>query len=853
MTSGSVPSAAFSPRPDDDDDVRWALSTALVQWNRGGKADAVVWLRRAAEAADASGAPARAQELRGHAAGLAESLWVKPSADDIEIDIDIDRGGPLPPPPEAVIAAQRKSQRPGPPLPSFQSHTPEPQSLGSVDSDRGHFASAPEIVLEEEALDPTELEEILDYVGEDDVEYLEEVPRAAQSAREAAVGRSLHEFSDRLSSADVEPTEAEAVIAYHEAEPLEFTNAPAEDSAALHDRISDTEAFELQPAPSERPSATVMEREAPGLRAPFEQRVEEDDDDFEDRATLVPSSDDGSEAEPLEFDLSASPLDPVLPAVAFDDSDESLVKPSSRALGAAKLPTLSPESIARSPESIAPSSQDLLVGASELAIDADIHPEYQQDSVDLGADWAPIESDRASAIHRAPSSAAPALIELPDSPATLAHGVEAEIEAAPETMDAEWLEEAVESRSSEPLSIDEDDLISVTSVPPESLPALEFPSEPPGPLSDRPASSPRIEIEALVESLPEEALQAPLEDRQTFPGASVESAVGAAEPQSLLSAETLRGATAITEPPTAAVATPAALAATPVAHTPAAATPLTDVPAATVSVVPSSAPAALTQSSRPTPLWSQGTVVDGIDLMTTRGFEDLPEEVQERLAQLARVEVLAAGEEVGLFGAAIVTHGQVGVMPAFADEAGASGMQADVVFTRGTLEDSIALRVVAKVDDTRVAVWDSKPLAEAIEDCPWVHDELRLIADRYLALCGAALGPLGERLDESLRSTVFQRLEVRTFSPFESLTTAGQPLPGLFVVGGGRVEILSGDQVAEEKSPGDFLFATAIMSGAKSPATARAGAQGALVLFAPRSVAHELMISVPPLLEVLAG
>src|SRR5690606_17293289 len=66
----------------------------------------------------------------------------------------------------------------------------------------------------------------------------------------------------------------------------------------------------------------------------------------------------------------------------------------------------------------------------------------------------------------------------------------------------------------------------------------------------------------------------------------------------------------------------------------------------------------------------QGTFVDGVDLSTTRGFEDLPEDVQLSLAQNVRLETLAEGEEVGLFGAAIITHGQVNVMPAFADESG---------------------------------------------------------------------------------------------------------------------------------------------------------------------------------------
>ncbi len=48
---------------DDNDDVAWALQTAGVQWNRGGRADAIVWLRRAVDTAVDLGLHERAQEL----------------------------------------------------------------------------------------------------------------------------------------------------------------------------------------------------------------------------------------------------------------------------------------------------------------------------------------------------------------------------------------------------------------------------------------------------------------------------------------------------------------------------------------------------------------------------------------------------------------------------------------------------------------------------------------------------------------------------------------------------------------------------------------------------------------------
>lgn len=246
-------------------------------------------------------------------------------------------------------------------------------------------------------------------------------------------------------------------------------------------------------------------------------------------------------------------------------------------------------------------------------------------------------------------------------------------------------------------------------------------------------------------------------------------------------------------------------------------------------------------------------VVEGISLESVRGFEDLPPEAQRALARAARVETLGTEEEVGAFAAALVTRGTVGIMPSIADVAGGFASAGDVVFTQGSLKDGISLRVVALEDDTRVAVWDSAALEAATADCPWVADELREVADRFQALGGATLGLLGERLDDGLRSTVTERLEVQRLLPGDRVVEAGAAVPGLCVVGAGRIELVDGEVVRDELGPGDFLFATEILSAGSAPLTARAGSSGALLLRAPRAAAHELMLSVPPLLEILAG
>src|SRR5690606_33556114 len=60
--SGSVLTVP-PPRDDDHDDVAWALRAASAQWRRDATADAIGWVRRAAETAEEIGSFDRAAEL----------------------------------------------------------------------------------------------------------------------------------------------------------------------------------------------------------------------------------------------------------------------------------------------------------------------------------------------------------------------------------------------------------------------------------------------------------------------------------------------------------------------------------------------------------------------------------------------------------------------------------------------------------------------------------------------------------------------------------------------------------------------------------------------------------------------
>jgi CRP-like cAMP-binding protein len=236
-----------------------------------------------------------------------------------------------------------------------------------------------------------------------------------------------------------------------------------------------------------------------------------------------------------------------------------------------------------------------------------------------------------------------------------------------------------------------------------------------------------------------------------------------------------------------------------------------------------------------------------------RGLEDLPPEGQVSLVRQAAIETLNTEEEVSSFGLALVVRGAVNVMPTIADVSCARASKGEIVWSQGNLEDGVALRLVAAEDSTEVAVWDASVLNAAVRDLPWVIEDLKTLADRYQALAGVAMGPMGERLDDALRSMVTDRCEVKRLLAGEELVEKGKPVGGMYIIAAGRIEIADGDAVDSELGPGDFLFASQVLSGGAAPHSARAGKGGALVLFAGRHVAHELLLSVPPLLEVFAG
>jgi hypothetical protein len=270
------------------------------------------------------------------------------------------------------------------------------------------------------------------------------------------------------------------------------------------------------------------------------------------------------------------------------------------------------------------------------------------------------------------------------------------------------------------------------------------------------------------------------------------------------------------------------------------------VPAVADATIPAHATQAHTRAT---------TGSNGVELSTVEALSDLPDDARLAFADAATVEVLARDDEVSGFALALVLEGSVDVSATIVDAAAQRLEAGAVVRARGTVDHVAPLRLVGATDRSRVATWNEAAVTEAFRTCPWVEDELRVAGDRLQALVGITMGPLGERLDPGLRAELASRLTLRALAEHEVIATRGGPSPGLLVVGAGELEILGddGEPNGSVVKPGEFLFAQEALRAAVAPSTVRAGRGGALVLLAERRVAQELLMTVPPLLEIFAG
>lgn len=100
-------------KPDDPEDVSWALSTAEAMWARGDHSEGIKWVRRAAEAASEAEKDMRAVELAKAAADL-QGMITRMSVADKGSDRNIKAAGSARPPPPIPKSANPPANQSGP-------------------------------------------------------------------------------------------------------------------------------------------------------------------------------------------------------------------------------------------------------------------------------------------------------------------------------------------------------------------------------------------------------------------------------------------------------------------------------------------------------------------------------------------------------------------------------------------------------------------------------------------------------------------------------------------------------------------------------------------------------------------
>jgi hypothetical protein len=240
-----------------------------------------------------------------------------------------------------------------------------------------------------------------------------------------------------------------------------------------------------------------------------------------------------------------------------------------------------------------------------------------------------------------------------------------------------------------------------------------------------------------------------------------------------------------------------------------------------------------------------------LDLGNVEALADLPDDARDAFGLAATMHTIATDEEVSHFALALVVDGEIDVSATIVDAPALRLERNSILRSRGSILPGVALRLVCASPTALVATWNDAAVAAAFRTCPWVEEDLRTVTDRVQASAGVTMGPLGERFDQALREHLTSKLTLRSLAPGEVLIAQGKPTP-IALVGIGDLTVTKSGQRAETLRPGDFVFPTQILAHAPAPATATAGAAGAVVLFGDRAVAQELLMSFPPLLEVLA-
>jgi hypothetical protein len=865
-------------RPEDDEDVVWGLSTAAALWARGERADAVVWLRRAAEAAAAAGQEARAGELQMFTVRVEQALEQLTQQDE----------GASPPVPE-LPALDRVSL-------GFEEVEPEPVS---APPQRAAPVPPPVPVTPVPAVPVPTVQAAV-------------VPRAAVAAMRpksirppaapVAAPRSASVAPPPSSATPPVPALAPPVpskVAVFHTPPAAPSVAPPppSTSAVFHappvaPLPSTPPAATSAPVPAAPPNAVRPPSTPPG---PPSRAPESSSYPSARKATgpRVPILDPWAD-EPTMPNLR---VDPVLHTLQVE-GDEVMVQmrrgaarvveeeedgvitsaaPLDHTLRRTRMVTPPARRLTATGEQPPGHIADASTGVPPkvpVAPKPHLPPKLPEKAVADGAAAHPLADTMSEAGSKAPPKVSPppaAAIEIsqphpvppvadvaPPGPAVGASAVRATpVPAAPT---------AATTPSGPPLAATVPSFRLVPAAgaaasplkPKVPTPTLSPPREAPRSptlrsLPSTPMPRPRpvtIPPPAAATSAPASASPAPAPDGLAKSGAALRFPLPPSRPPPPSVVAPLAHAApaaaaqipkpAATPPPAASLRTPPQRLAVP---PPPPSAPQPPPARETSQVQPAPrVPSASRTSAPPAPPAPSLRAFDASALEGVEALADVPPETRAILASRARVDLLGADDEVSVFGAALVIEGGASVSATIVDAPVAHASPGTLVPTRGTLADGVALRVVAGAAGARVALWDQSALDAALGSCPWVLEELAARADRLQALAGATMGPLGE-LDEATRDGVLDKLVVCVLRAGEAVDAEGIAAA---LVGAGSVELVEAGKTVVVRA-GEVLFPRA-----SAPEDAKAGVHGTILLVGDAAFTTDLDAGRPSLPALFA-
>ncbi|MGZ3455225.1 MAG: hypothetical protein ACXVEF_36820, partial [Polyangiales bacterium] len=234
---------------------------------------------------------------------------------------------------------------------------------------------------------------------------------------------------------------------------------------------------------------------------------------------------------------------------------------------------------------------------------------------------------------------------------------------------------------------------------------------------------------------------------------------------------------------------------------------------------------------------------------------DVPDDAREALANASEKVVLLPDEAARAPSMVIVLQGELEVRAkgflTRLDVIGAGQVRLLAAFAPAEGE----LQVVAGAKGARFLGLDARQIETLRAAAPWVVQELEPASDDVHVVAGVLRGRHGRRLDGGILDAVLSRAKTMRLGPDVKVVKQGEAVRALIVLGAGDLSLRAGEGPDAPEigtvELGEIVFAPELLQRQPAPSTVRAGPKGALVIVVTRGATEELLVTVPPLLELL--